>query len=225
MLTYPIAMTATGLVLIFSDLEAKAQGIDSGQSDGVNRTQDKESKAMHPKSISDADLPEGKRTKLKLYVTSAEAYEMSRSDPDNVKIIDVRTPEEFAFVGHAERAWYVPLAFVTYQRDAGKTKHSVQWNLDFVEEVKGLAEPDSILLITCRSGDRGAMAVNQLAAAGFTKAFNIVDGVEGDKVDDPGSVFHGKRMRNGWKNSAPWVYGYDPEKIILKESPPKPADP
>ena len=176
-------------------------------------------------SVCDADLPKGKRTTLKLYVTAAEAYEMWRADPNNVKIIDIRTPEEFAFVGHPEMAWNVPLAFVTYKRKAGKTKHAVQWNPDFVDEVRRLAGPDDVLLITCRSGDRGAIAVNQLAVAGFTNAFNIVDGVEGDKVDDPGSVFHGKRMRNGWKNSAPWVYGYDPEKIILKESPPKPADP
>ena len=61
------------------------------------------------------------------------------------------------------------------------------------------------------------MAVNQLAAAGFTQAYNIVDGIEGDTVDDPESVFHGKRMKNGWKNSAPWVYGVDPEKIIIEE--------
>ena len=33
----------------------------------------------------------------------------------------------------------------------------------------------------------------------------------------PESVFNGKRMKNGWKNSAPWVYSIDPEKIILKE--------
>ena len=34
---------------------------------------------------------------------------------------------------------------------------------------------------------------------------------------NPGSVFDGKRMRNGWKNSAPWVYDIDPEKLILEE--------
>ena len=48
-------------------------------------------------------------------------------------------------------------------------------------------------------------------------AYNIVDGVEGDLVHDPDSVFVGKRMRNGWKNSAPWVYSIDPEKVILEE--------
>jgi hypothetical protein len=25
-------------------------------------------------------------------------------------------------------------------------------------------------------------------------------------------------MKNGWKNSAPWVYSIDPEKIILEET-------
>ncbi|MCP3896128.1 MAG: hypothetical protein GY706_16090 [Bacteroides sp.] len=42
--------------------------------------------------------------------------------------------------------------------------------------------------------------------------------MEGDKVNDPESVFDGKRMKNGWKNSGlPWVYDIDPEKIILLE--------
>ena len=28
----------------------------------------------------------------------------------------------------------------------------------------------------------------------------VVDGMEGDKVKEPGSLFYGKRMKNGWKN-------------------------
>ena len=35
----------------------------------------------------------------------------------------------------------------------------------------------------------------ELAKAGFTKMYNIIDGFEGDTVDDPESVFHGKRMK------------------------------
>ena len=140
-----------------------------------------------------------------------------------MKIVDVRTPEEYAFVGLPEMAWNIPLAFVTYQRKDGKTEYQVKWNQDFVTEVKTKAEWTDIVLVTCRSGDRSAMAVNKLAAAGFTNVYNIFDGVEGDKVEDPGSVFVGKRMRNGWKNSAPWVYGFDPEKIILEEGASKPT--
>jgi rhodanese-related sulfurtransferase len=172
---------------------------------------------MNTQPFSNMELPKGKRTTLGLYVTAAQAYEIWKAAPDKVKVIDVRTPEEFAFVGHPEMAWNIPLAFVTYQRKGGKTEHGVKMNQDFVAEIQKLTQPTDTLLVTCRSGDRSAMAVNQLAKAGFKNAYTIIDGVEGDKVDDPGSIFHGKRMRNGWKNSAPWVYGYDPEKIILKE--------
>ena len=175
-------------------------------------------------STEELQLPERKQTVLGLYVTAAQAYQMWRAAPDEVKVIDVRTPEEFAFVGHPEGAWNVPLAFVTYQRKNGKTEHGVKMNAAFVAEVQTVAGPSDTLLVTCRSGDRSARAVDLLAAAGFTNAYTIVDGVEGDKVDDPASVFNGKRMRNGWKNSAPWVYTLDPEKIILEEAASKPTE-
>jgi rhodanese-related sulfurtransferase len=168
-------------------------------------------------TVTGAQLPKMKQTTLDLYVTAAQAYEMWKAAPDTVKVIDVRTPEEFAFVGHPEMAWNVPIAFVSYQRKEGKFTYAPQMNAAFVAQVKEIAKPSDVLLATCRSGGRGAMAVNQLAAAGFTNVYNIVDGIEGDTVDDPESVFHGKRMKNGWKNSAPWVYDIDPEKIIIEE--------
>ena len=165
----------------------------------------------------DRQLPKGKQTTLGLYVKAKEAYEKWKAAPDQVKIIDVRTPEEYAFIGHPDKAWNIPLAFVTYQRKNGKTEYGPKMNPDFVAEVKTIAGPTDTLLVMCRSGDRSAMAVNKLAAAGLKNAYTIIDGFEGDKVTDPESVFYGKRMRNGWKNSAPWVYDIDPEKIILEE--------
>ena len=163
-------------------------------------------------------LPEGKQTTLGLYLTAQEAYEMWQAAPDQVKILDVRTPEEFALIGHAEMAWNIPLGFITYQRTNGIFEHGVEMNPNLVAEVKGLAGTTDTLLVMCRSGGRSAMAVNQLAAAGFTNAYNITDGMEGDKVEDPESVFHGKRVKNGWKNwGLPWIYGIDPEKILIEE--------
>ena len=53
----------------------------------------------------------------------------------------------------------------------------------------------------CRSGGRGAKAVNLLAKAGYTKVYNIYDGLEGDTIDKGDSYNHGKRVLNGWKNS------------------------
>jgi rhodanese-related sulfurtransferase len=169
-------------------------------------------------AVAGSGLPEYKQTTLGLYVTAAQAYEMWKAAPDSVKVIDVRTPEEFVFVGHPEMAWNIPIAFGKYESKDGKFSFTQTVNTAFVDQVKEIAGPGDTLLLTCRSGGRGAEAVNALAAAGFTNAYNIVDGVEGDTVDDPDSVFHGKRMKNGWKNTAaPWGYTVDPEKIILEE--------
>jgi len=62
------------------------------------------------------------------------------------------------------------------------------------------------------------MAVNLLANAGFRNVYNITDGMEGDEVKDPDSVFDGQRLVNGWKNSGlPWTYKIDPERMVLPE--------
>ena len=100
-------------------------------------------------------------------------------------------------------------------------KKGFPWSLnpDFVALVKERFSPDDTLLVTCRSGGRGAMAVNMLAkAAGFTKLYNILDGMEGDTVEDPDSVFKGTRRRNGWLMSGlPWTYSIDPTQMALPE--------
>ena len=120
-----------------------------------------EADTMKPASVAaDRQLPKGKQTTLGLYVTAAQAYEKWKAAPDKVKLIDVRTPEEYAFIGHPEMAWNIPLAFVTYQRKNGKTEYGPKMNPDFVAEVKTIAGPTDTLLVMCRSGDRSAMAVN-----------------------------------------------------------------
>ena len=158
---------------------------------------------------------EEKLTSLGLYVTAREAYDMWKTDPERIKVLDVRTFEEYVLIGHAEMAANVPLAFPTYKWDANKGNYSVVVNSDFIAHVKDRFTADDTILVMCRSGGRSAMAVNALAKAGFTKAYNIIDGFEGDKVDDPESIYHGMRMRNGWKNSAPWTYRLDPRLVWL----------
>jgi rhodanese-related sulfurtransferase len=158
---------------------------------------------------------EEKLTSLGLYITAREAYEMWKADPERIKVLDVRTFEEYVLIGHAEMAANVPLAFPTYNWDANKGNYSVVVNKDFITHVKDHFKPDDTILAMCRSGGRSAMAVNALAKAGFTKVYNIIDGFEGDKVEDPESIYHGMRMRNGWKNSSPWTYKLDPKLVWL----------
>ncbi len=163
-----------------------------------------------------AGLPEGKRTALGLYVTAKEAYEKWQAEPDKVKIIDVRTPEELLFVGHPIMAWKIPVATQSYEWDAEKKKFPMAPLPDFVSRVSEVAKPDDTIMVMCRSGGRSAIAVNFLAKAGFKQVYNIVDGMEGDAVEDPASVFQGQRLVNGWKNSGcPWTYKLTPERMVL----------
>ena len=102
---------------------------------------------------SDQHLPKSKQTSLGLYVTALEAYEMWKADPDRIKIIDVRTPEEYGFIGHPDQAWNIPLAFVTYRRQKGLTIYGPKWNPSFVEEVRtSLLAESSGWRIALRSG-------------------------------------------------------------------------
>ena len=163
-----------------------------------------------------ASVPKAKATTLGLYLTAGQAYRKWKADPRNVRIIDVRTPEESFFVGYAPMAWRIPVARLTYVWDAEKQQYPMELLPDFVERVATVAQPDDTLLVMCRSGGRSAMAVNLLAQAGFRHVYNIVDGMEGDTVDDLTSVFHGQRVKNGWKNSgAPWTYKPSPERMVL----------
>jgi len=158
------------------------------------------------------ELPKAKQTSLGLYVTAREAYEKWKADPDNVTVLDVRTTEEYLFIGHAPMAWNVPLVSQTYEWDVDKQYFAMKPNPEFIAQVKGFTEPSDTILVMCRSGGRSAMAVNRLAEAGFTNVYNITDGMEGDAVKDPESLYLGQRLRNGWKNSGiPWTYQPDPE--------------
>ena len=87
-------------------------------------------------------VAEKKQTVLGLYVTAQEAYAMWKAEPERIKILDVRTPEEYIFVGHAAMARNIPLLFVKYQWDTAKDEPVVEPNPDFIaSERAGSAPP------------------------------------------------------------------------------------
>ena len=169
-------------------------------------------------AVDPTTLAKERLTSLGLYVTAKEAYDMWQADTEGVKILDVRTPEEWVFTGHVPMAVNIPFAFLAYVWDDDKKGFPWELNPDFVDLVKERFEPEDTILVACRSGGRAAIAINQLAAAGFTSAYNVLDGMEGSRVDDPESVFHGVRLKNGWKASGlPWTYELDPDRMELPE--------
>ncbi len=114
--------------------------------------------------VSNTELPKGKQTTLGLYVTAKEAYAKWMASPEKVNILDVRTPEEYIFIGHAEMAWNIPFADQTFEWDAEKKHFAMKPLPDFVSRVKELFTAEDTLLVTCRSGGRSAMSVNLLAS-------------------------------------------------------------
>ena len=99
-----------------------------------------------------ANLPKGKQTALGLYLTAKEAYEKWKAAPHKVKIIDVRTPEEYLFVGHPTVAWKIPVAVQIYEWDPEKQAFPMKPLPDFVSRVHEVAKPDDTLMLMCRSG-------------------------------------------------------------------------
>lgn len=97
-----------------------------------------------------------KQTVLGLYLTAKEAYARWKADPEHVKILDARTPEEYVFVGHPAMAWNIPLKFVTHEWDAGKKNFVVKSSPAFVAQVKQVVKPHDTLLVICGSGGRSA---------------------------------------------------------------------
>ena len=72
------------------------------------------------------------------------AFNRWKAKPEHVKILDVRTPEEFVFVGHAEMAMNIPLDLASYRWEAdeiGGSKCVIEPNSEFVAQVKEWANP------------------------------------------------------------------------------------
>lgn len=171
-------------------------------------------------AVDSSTLPAVKKTKLGQYLTANEASDLVSKNAKTILFLDVRSPAEVAFVGMPAMAdanvpYMIAPEFPVW--DEAKSTLKLETNPDFVPEVrrrlseKGL-NPESQIVLICRSGDRSAAASNLLAEAGFKKVYSVVDGFEGDLASDgPKS---GQRAVNGWKNAGlAWSYKLDKAKM------------
>lgn len=170
------------------------------------------------------DVPASKRTVLGKYLTAKEAHDRVAAGKEKVLFLDVRTTGELMFVGGAEEVdAVIPFAEVRQPMvwDDKAGRFAMAANPSFLQSVdaalakKGLSKTDTVMVM-CRSGDRSAKAVNMLAAAGYTEAWSVYDGFEGEVSKD------GRRSVNGWKNAGlPWSYKLDKSKFMLGSAPEK----
>lgn len=161
-------------------------------------------------------LPQAKQTALKLYITSNEAYQQWQETPEKVIILDVRTPEEFIFVGYPNMAWKIPVISQSFEWDEENSSYPMVLLHDFVARVSEIANVDDTIMAMCRSGGRSAIAVNLLAQAGFKNVYNIIDGMEGDNNEDSEKVANSTQPSSGWKNTGcPWTKHLTPERQVF----------
>lgn len=130
-------------------------------------------------------------------ITSREAWELLKSDPDAV-LIDVRTQAEWDFVGVCD----LSAIDKNSMRVSWQVYPGMAINPNFDSEVMAAAPgKDAALLFICRSGIRSLSAASSLAAQGYTRCFNVSDGFEGD----PDGNRH-RGLVNGWRASGlPWL--------------------
>jgi len=117
------------------------------------------------------------------------------------QLVDVRTAAEWSYVGLPDLA------------GLGRPIHRVEWqtfptmapNDAFVSEateaiLRAGGSKSAPVFFICRSGARSRSAAVAMTEAGFTRAYNVAGGFEGD-VDRSGH----RGTKNGWKAAQlPW---------------------
>ena len=125
-----------------------------------------------------------------------DSYRLLTDDPDAV-LVDVRTRAEWSYVGLPDLS------------TLGKPVLQIEWvtfpggarNQAFVDELTGAGVTvEAPVLFLCRSGVRSIAAAEAATAAGYLRAYNVLQGFEGNPDADGhrGTV-------SGWKVAGlPW---------------------
>ena len=106
-------------------------------------------------------------------------------------LVDVRSAEERKFVGQVPGSVHVAWA----------TGTSLTRNPRFTRELEAKVNKTETVLLLCRSGKRSALAAEAATKAGFTQAFNVLQGFEGE-LDAAQQRGHA----DGWRfHGLPWT--------------------
>jgi rhodanese-related sulfurtransferase len=121
-------------------------------------------------------------------VTPAEAHALLKA---GARLVDVRTKPELQYVGKVPDT----LAIEWQTWPGGKP------NPDFLAELARVVGKDEPVMFLCRSGVRSHAAAEAATREGWKHAYNILEGLEGDK-DAQGH----RNTVGGWRKAGlPWT--------------------
>ncbi|HJO87846.1 MAG: rhodanese-like domain-containing protein [Rhodospirillales bacterium] len=129
-------------------------------------------------------------------LTPEETWKILKNE-QSAMLIDVRTAAEWNYVGVADLSnmgkEQLTISWVTFPGD--------QKNENFIAEVEAACpDKDAKVISICRSGVRSISTSTALTEAGYTQAYNVLEGFEGDKNDD-----EHRGNTGGWKvRGLPW---------------------
>jgi rhodanese-related sulfurtransferase len=130
----------------------------------------------------------GTETDVVPSVNPAQAWEWILGD--QAQLVDVRTYEEYTFVGHVPGSLNIPWA----------EGHPLVRNPRFLDDLEALIVKGKPVLFLCRSGKRSEQAALSVIQRGLTNIFNVLEGFEGDLNDQ-----QQRGTTNGWKaRGLPW---------------------
>lgn len=119
-------------------------------------------------------------------ITSEQAWQMLVDD-DRAVLVDVRTETEWRTIGVPDTTQVGrPTRFVAWIDEQGVS------NPYFTDHTTDGLDPDTPILLICRSGARSNAAAGLLIESGYTQAYNIIGGFE--RPQEPG---------RGWKDILP----------------------
>jgi rhodanese-related sulfurtransferase len=127
-------------------------------------------------------------------VSPAEAFELLQLDP-RTRLVDVRTRAELDWVGRPVigDGQYAHVEWTRYPAAVP--------NQEFLAQLNQAASHDTPVLFLCRSAARSKLAAIAATQAGFTKAYDLLEGFEGDK-DGQG---HRKTVSGWCFRGLPWI--------------------
>lgn len=123
-------------------------------------------------------------------LTPAEAYELISQD-SNAVLVDVRSRAELELVGRVPVASHVEWAFYP----------GMVANPEFAAQLQAQVDKSRTVIFMCRTGGRSHNAALLAQQLGYSQAYNMLEGFEGEANE------HKQRtLINGWKHAGlPWT--------------------
>ncbi len=122
-------------------------------------------------------------------VTPEEANALLEQN-EHAVLIDVRSSAELALVGKVPGALNIEWAFYP----------GMVANSDFPKHLDTQVDKEALVIFMCRTGGRSHHAATVAATLGFTEAYNMLEGFEGEA-----NTQKQRTMINGWRHAGlPW---------------------